>query len=275
MLKPDYAVPESVPELVRAMNQLILGKGTPSVPLLIYQGAGGTAEGTPGDGPYGAGDGIMVAGDVRELARGYCGRGVPVLYRQLDGAGHVGAMGDWMSAVMPWLGARFAGKDAPENCDAIAPGNSLAEIPMPQSVTAPTGDESSETMQRPSASRPAAPQVPALDPVVKTRGAAASVPDVVAPQNPAGARMTIRNAQARRGAIRITLVCTGQASDTCSATVRVRRAGRSYGARKIAVAGGRSTVITIGLSRAGKRLLTRHQVLTVSVASGAALVVRG
>ena len=50
--------------------------GTPTIPLFIGQGANGELEGTPGDKPgIGAGDGVMIAGDVRTLARDYCAKG--------------------------------------------------------------------------------------------------------------------------------------------------------------------------------------------------------
>ena len=78
LAKPQYPTPESIPVYVQESNQLIMGShGTPTVPLFIGQGAGGELEGTPGDKPgIGRGDGVMIAGDVRTLAREYCGRGV-------------------------------------------------------------------------------------------------------------------------------------------------------------------------------------------------------
>ena len=77
--KPQYPTPESIPVFVRTANKLIVGRtGTPTVPLLIGQGNGGEEfEGTPGNKPgIGPGDGVMIAGDVRSLAREWCGRGV-------------------------------------------------------------------------------------------------------------------------------------------------------------------------------------------------------
>ena len=65
-MKPEYADPDSVPPYVKAANQLIMGTcGTPLVPLLIAQGAGGELEGTSGgQAGIGPGDGVMIAGDV-------------------------------------------------------------------------------------------------------------------------------------------------------------------------------------------------------------------
>ncbi len=79
LAKPQYPTPETIPVFVRTANKLIMGaEGTPTVPLLIGQGNGGEElEGTPGDKPgIGPGDGVMIAGDVRSLAREYCERGV-------------------------------------------------------------------------------------------------------------------------------------------------------------------------------------------------------
>ena len=80
LVKPQYAQPESIPALVDVANELIMGTGgTPTVPMMMYQGANGILEGTPNGGPgIGAGDGVMVAGDVRALANEYCSRGVDV-----------------------------------------------------------------------------------------------------------------------------------------------------------------------------------------------------
>src|SRR5271169_3016449 len=82
LISPEYPTPESLPPYVRCANKLIMGTGgTPTIPLFIGQGANGELEGTPGNKPgIGAGDGVMIAGDVRTLAREYCSRGVTVQY---------------------------------------------------------------------------------------------------------------------------------------------------------------------------------------------------
>jgi hypothetical protein len=131
LTKPEYAQPESVPEYVHAANQLIMGtRGTPSAPLFVGQGAGGTAEGTPGDKPgIGPGDGVMIAGDVRTLVRQYCAKGVAVQYRQYDALSHITSAVPWLAEAVPWLQARFAGLKAPQNCASVAPGNPLDPIP--------------------------------------------------------------------------------------------------------------------------------------------------
>jgi hypothetical protein len=130
LTKPEYSTPESIPVFVELANKLIMGTGgTPSAPLQITQGAGGEFEGTLGDKPgIGPGDGVMIAGDVRTLARDYCSRGVKVEYSQLDALSHVGAAVAWYPGMLSWVNDRFAGRTAPENCSQIPAGNSLAPI---------------------------------------------------------------------------------------------------------------------------------------------------
>ncbi len=133
LTKPQYQTPESIPVYDQLANQLIMGTGcTPTTPLLIDQGANGTLDGTsntqPGIGP---GDGVMIAGDVRSLAREYCARGVPVQYNQFDSLDHILTAVAWVVQAYTWLLGRFAGFPAPSDCGSIAPGNSLAPIPVP------------------------------------------------------------------------------------------------------------------------------------------------
>jgi len=132
LAKPQYAIPESIPLYVQVVNKLIMGTGgTPTIPLFIGQGAYGEFEGTNGDQPgIGEGDGVMIAGDVRSLAREYCARGVTVQYNQYDHLGHVGSAIPWLLQATPWLADRFAGKPAPQDCAQIAPGNSLAPVSL-------------------------------------------------------------------------------------------------------------------------------------------------
>lgn len=129
LAKPEFARPESVPAYVQIANQLIMGSGgTPGAPLMIGQGIGGYQEGTPGNKPgIGAGDGVMIAGDVRTLAREYCGRAVPVEYRQYP-LSHTLSATVWLPQAYTWLLQRFAGGPAPSNCSSIPPGNPLAPI---------------------------------------------------------------------------------------------------------------------------------------------------
>ncbi len=130
LAKPPYATPESVPVYVETVDRLIMGSsGTPTAPLLIAQGANGILEGTspaqPGIGP---GDGVMIAGDVRTLAREYCARGVAVDYSEYPLFAHIETAVPWIAGAIPWLAERFAGKAAPQDCAGIAPGNPLTPI---------------------------------------------------------------------------------------------------------------------------------------------------
>src|ERR1700677_1358271 len=133
LISPEYPTPESLPPYVRCANKLIMGTGgTPTIPLFIGQGANGELEGTPGNKPgIGAGDGVMIAGDVRTLARGYCAKGTRVHYEQYDALSHIWSIPIWLPNSIAWIKERFAGLPAPENCSSIAPGNSLAPIPVP------------------------------------------------------------------------------------------------------------------------------------------------
>ncbi len=132
LASPEYPTPESVP-LYPLVNKLIMGTGgTPTIPLFIGQGARGELEGTPGDKPgIGAGDGVMIAGDVRTLARGYCAKGTNVHYEQYDTLSHIGSIAIWLPNSIAWIMQRFAGLPARQNCSSIAPGNSLEPIPVP------------------------------------------------------------------------------------------------------------------------------------------------
>jgi len=127
--KPEYPTPESVPPYVKIVNRLIMGTGgVPTVPFLIDQGAFGELEGTAGNKPgIGEGDGVMVAGDVRSLARQYCAHGLKVQYDQYPLA-HLTTALTWLSNSLGWLAGRFAGNAAPQNCGSIEAGNPLTPI---------------------------------------------------------------------------------------------------------------------------------------------------
>jgi hypothetical protein len=131
LAKPQYPTPETIPVYVRTANKLIMGReGTPTVPLLIGQGNGGEElEGTSGDKPgIGPGDGVMIAGDVRSLAREYCERGVDVQFTEYQHLGHIEGAAPWLTETAAWLAGRFAGLSAPQDCSEIAAGNSLTPI---------------------------------------------------------------------------------------------------------------------------------------------------
>lgn len=137
MAKPEYANPNSIPAFLEAVNKLNLGSaGTPSVPGFIAQGNAGILEGTFNNHPgIGTGDGVMVAGDVRALARQYCATGeAAVKYSQYELLSHAGAPVVWAPVALSWLGDRFAGRSAPSDCGRIPAGNSLdPEEPAPLS----------------------------------------------------------------------------------------------------------------------------------------------
>jgi Secretory lipase len=130
LVKPRYANPASIPVLVKVENELNTGSiASATVPMFIGQGANGVLEGTPGNKPgIGPGDGVMVAGDVRTLARDFCASGTAVDYTQYDTLSHVTTFPAWAPAALAWLGGRFAGTQAPNDCAQIPPGNSLAPV---------------------------------------------------------------------------------------------------------------------------------------------------
>ncbi len=127
----QYPEPEDVPPFVTIANRLILGSaGMPKVPEFIAQGTGGQQDGTDPSATYGAGDGVMVAGDVRSYAREVCASGDPVDFQQFTGLSHEETEVPWLAETLPWLTARFAGAAAPQDCSTIAPGNSLAPVTL-------------------------------------------------------------------------------------------------------------------------------------------------
>jgi hypothetical protein len=127
----QYPEPEDVPPLVTIANRLILGSaGMPKVPEFIAQGTGGQQDGTDPSATYGAGDGVMVAGDVRSYAREVCSAGDAVEYQQFSGLSHEEAEVPWLAATLPWLTSRFLGTAAPQDCPTIAPGNSLTPVTL-------------------------------------------------------------------------------------------------------------------------------------------------
>ena len=130
LAKPRYANPASIPVLVKVENELNAGSvGSPTIPMFMGQGANGILEGTPGNKPgIGPGDGVMIAGDVRTLARDFCASGTAVDYTQYDALSHVTTFPVWAPAALLWLDSLFAGGQAPNDCSQIAPGNSLAPV---------------------------------------------------------------------------------------------------------------------------------------------------
>ncbi|MBO0816255.1 MAG: triacylglycerol lipase [Actinobacteria bacterium] len=130
LAKPQYANPASIPVLVKTENKLDTGSlASPTIPMLIGQGANGVLEGTPAGKPgIGPGDGVMIAGDVRTLARDFCASGAAVDYTQYDLLDHITTFAAWAPTALGWLGNRFAGSQPPSDCSQIPPGNSLAPV---------------------------------------------------------------------------------------------------------------------------------------------------
>jgi hypothetical protein len=130
MAKPQYSRPESIPVFVRIANALNMGTAPiPTVPMFIGQGDAGVLEGTSGSTPgIGPGDGVMIAGDVRSLARRYCAQGRSIDYQEYA-LSHVTSAATWTPEASAWLTARLSGGSATPDCAQIAPGNSLAPIP--------------------------------------------------------------------------------------------------------------------------------------------------
>ncbi len=132
VVKPEYARPNSIPEFVTYANKVIMGTGgTPKIPQFIGQGTGGELEGTPGNKPgIGKGDGVMIAGDVRTLARQYCAKGVKVQYNEYAGS-HVLSALQWLPQAISWTFDRFGllgSLIVPNNCSSIKPGNPIEPL---------------------------------------------------------------------------------------------------------------------------------------------------
>lgn len=129
LVKPAYADPASIPVFVSTVNQLNLGsRRSPTVPMFIGQGTRGELEGTSGAKPgIGAGDGVMIAGDVRTLARKYCATGTRVTHREYP-LSHFTSVALWLPEATTWLTRRFATTTAPSNCSVIRPGNPLTPL---------------------------------------------------------------------------------------------------------------------------------------------------
>ncbi len=128
LVKPEYQDRTKLKDYVDAANKVIMGTGgTPEIPLQIGQGTGGNWELTQPSPLWGKGDGVMLAGDVRTLARQYCAKGVPVQHKEW-GSSHFVTMVSWLPWASTWIDDRFAGKAAPQNCSSIAVGNPLTPL---------------------------------------------------------------------------------------------------------------------------------------------------
>jgi hypothetical protein len=121
MVKPPYTGLLDVPQVVRAINDNIMGsQGTPRGPLFLAVGH------------YNAiGDTLMITGDVIGLAHEYCSRGVDVTYAQYNGLKHQQAFAAFEPQAFQYLAERFSGVPTRSNCATIPRGNSLAPTPVP------------------------------------------------------------------------------------------------------------------------------------------------
>ena len=119
--------PLDVPPIKEIVEKVNMGTApVPDIPMLLVQGGGGYIELTPPGGENtGAGDGVMVAGDVRALAHRYCEAGTPIVYREYPIASHVMAGIPYALETVGWVNDRFAGKPAPNNCGTYPAGNDL------------------------------------------------------------------------------------------------------------------------------------------------------
>ena len=123
MLRPQYQDWQKVPAFIRMFNDSILGRGrTPAEPLLMRVG-------NRGDG----GDGVMIAGDVQQLAYEYCRRGVSVDFQVLNGDDHYKAAVPFEASALSFLDARYAATPATNTCASVTPGNALTPLPPPKS----------------------------------------------------------------------------------------------------------------------------------------------
>lgn len=187
LVKPEYTNPDSIKEFVDVANKINLGsQPTPNIPMSIVQASGADEEGTVGDKPgIGPGDGVMISGDVRSLARQYCKTNNAIQYQQIENTGHTGAVTAWATSAVGWLGGRFAGSAAPSSCGDIPAGNSLAPekyvppssptSPPTSTPTSPTGSPTSSTTSPSSSpsstgSGSATSTQPSTGPVVVTDG---------------------------------------------------------------------------------------------------------
>jgi pimeloyl-ACP methyl ester carboxylesterase len=110
LMRPRYPTVESVPPLRRVIAREVMGRRTPTMPIMAATGM-----------IDGKGDLIMVASDVRALARNYCSRGLQVTYHEYDGLEHVGGFALFIPDALTWIEARFAGRPVPNSCGHIAP----------------------------------------------------------------------------------------------------------------------------------------------------------
>ncbi|HIW92334.1 MAG TPA: lipase family protein [Candidatus Corynebacterium avicola] len=126
LVKPEYPTPQDVPAVKEVIDDINMGNwSSPTIPMAIFQGAGGFLGGTPAHAEHGPGDGIMVTRDVRTLVRNYCEAGAQIEYREYPYASHVLTGAPWLIEGYLWLEGRFDGKPATNNCSTVPSGNEL------------------------------------------------------------------------------------------------------------------------------------------------------
>ena len=130
LVEPRYSDPRSVQPFAQVADEMNLYLAAPpTVPFLLVQGAGGAQEGTePGPPGIGPGDGVMIAGDVRALAKRYCSAGLPVRYDEYQRLSHSSAGSKFFSDALGWVSNRFAGQTPSSNCNSIRAGNKITEF---------------------------------------------------------------------------------------------------------------------------------------------------
>lgn len=112
LMKPRYDSFTKIPELRKVRRQVVMGRaGTPTAPTYFavakYDGRG---------------DGIVVAADVKRLAREYCRRGASVRFQQYTGIEHIAGLALFVPDALAWVSARFNGTGRGDNCSALLAG---------------------------------------------------------------------------------------------------------------------------------------------------------
>lgn len=124
--RPEYASFDKASALVDITDRVDLARQpTPTIPLMVVEGSGGDLTGTNGHKPgIGAGDEVMVTGDVRSLVHRYCATDRQVEMIEIPWASHSVAMQLWAPMAVTWLTARFDGLPAPSTCATTSVGGS-------------------------------------------------------------------------------------------------------------------------------------------------------
>jgi hypothetical protein len=118
LLRPAYQDWQKVPALAALLNPGIMGQiGTPPSPLFIGVG---DSDGT--------GDGIMIDGDVQQLAFEDCQRGDSVQYKVYSGEGHSAAAASFSVDAQAFLADSLAGVTVADGCAGTGPGNPLTPL---------------------------------------------------------------------------------------------------------------------------------------------------